>query len=573
VRRVPFGSSHYFKFTTRNFSTGAPYTLAGTPVISVYEENNLTQITAGVTLTADYDSVTGLNSVAVVASGANGYEVGKTYAAVITTGTVNSVSVVGEVVDQFEVVPAENTAGYPLMDVYSVGGTTQTANDNGADINAILVDTNSLNDTKIPQTLNLTASGNIGIDWANVENPTTAVDLSATDIQLCDTVTTNTDMRGTDSALLAASAPTNFGDLSITATTGRVDVASVAGTAQTANDNGADINAILTDTGTSIPATLSTIAGYIDTEVVSIKSVTDNLPDSGALTTLITHLTDIKGATFSGATDSLEAIRNRGDAAWTTGAGGTPPQLLQSTTIATLASQTNFTLTAGSADDGAYPAGSIVVVTDQTTSTQKAVGSVSSYTGGTKTVVLSADPGVFTMAVGDTVEIIAALGSAGSGPTAVQIRQEIDTNSTQLAAIKAVTDNMPDSGAFTTIISNITDIQSRIPAALVGGRIDANASAINNNNTAILNLEKSAGTIIRGAAQTGTLSTTEMTTDITISVADQLKGRVIIFDSDTSTAALRNQATDITACVVSGGKLTFTALTTAPSNGDTFVVV
>jgi|DEB0MinimDraft_4_1074332.scaffolds.fasta_scaffold00439_3 Rieske Fe-S protein len=60
------------------------------------------------------------------------------------------------------------------------------------EIAAILVDTNSLNDTKIPQTLNLTASGNIGIDWANVENPSSAVDLSATDIRLCDTITTYT---------------------------------------------------------------------------------------------------------------------------------------------------------------------------------------------------------------------------------------------------------------------------------------------------------------------------------------------------------------------------------------------
>ena len=61
---------------------------------------------------------------------------------------------------------------------------------------------------RIPQTLNLTASGNIGIDWANVENPTTALDLSGTDIQLCDTVTTNTDMRGTDSAATAANLAT-----------------------------------------------------------------------------------------------------------------------------------------------------------------------------------------------------------------------------------------------------------------------------------------------------------------------------------------------------------------------------
>lgn len=40
--------------------------------------------------------------------------------------------------------------------------------------------------------LDVTATGAAGIDWGNVENQTTAVDLSATDIQLCDTVTTLT---------------------------------------------------------------------------------------------------------------------------------------------------------------------------------------------------------------------------------------------------------------------------------------------------------------------------------------------------------------------------------------------
>jgi len=41
-------------------------------------------------------------------------------------------------------------------------------------------------------TLDVTTTGAAGIDWGNVENPTTAVDLSATDIQLVDTVTTYT---------------------------------------------------------------------------------------------------------------------------------------------------------------------------------------------------------------------------------------------------------------------------------------------------------------------------------------------------------------------------------------------
>jgi len=63
-------------------------------------------------------------------------------------------------------------------------------------LRAVYDDTNSLDGTKVPQTLNLAASGNIGIDWANVENPTTALDLSGTDIQLVDTATALTNDAG-----------------------------------------------------------------------------------------------------------------------------------------------------------------------------------------------------------------------------------------------------------------------------------------------------------------------------------------------------------------------------------------
>ena len=79
--------------------------------------------------------------------------------------------------------------------------------------------------------------------------------------------------------------------------------------------------------------------------------------------------------------------------------------ILQTTTIATLASQVSFTLTAGSADNAAYEGATIVVV-DASTGTQKAFGSLSAYTGVSKTVTLAQDPGVFTMAVGDKVHIL-----------------------------------------------------------------------------------------------------------------------------------------------------------------------
>ena len=80
--------------------------------------------------------------------------------------------------------------------------------------------------------------------------------------------------------------------------------------------------------------------------------------------------------------------------------------VLQRTTIATLASQTSFTLTAGSADNDAYN-GCVIVIQDASTAAQKAVGVISDYVGATKTVTLLNDPAVFTMATTDIVTIIA----------------------------------------------------------------------------------------------------------------------------------------------------------------------
>lgn len=203
------------------------------------------------------------------------------------------------------------------------------------------------------RTLDVTATGAAGIDWGNVENPTTAVDLSGTDIQLVDTTTTNTDML----------------------------------------------------TAAAVNAEVDTALADIHLDHLMAAAAADVVADGSVIAHIVSATED--WSTFVPSTDSLEAIRDRGDAAWTTGAGGTPPDLLQSTTIATLASQTSFTLTAGSADDDAYN-GALAVITDVSTSTQKAVGEVLDYTGSTKTVTLKADPGVFTMAATDNIDIVAA---------------------------------------------------------------------------------------------------------------------------------------------------------------------
>ena len=103
MRDITLEDTIFPKFTTRAFASGIPTVLAGTPVISAYEDGSLTQITAGITLGVDHDSVVGLNMITVVATAANGYENSKEYQLVITTGTVGGVSVVGEVVYEFTV--------------------------------------------------------------------------------------------------------------------------------------------------------------------------------------------------------------------------------------------------------------------------------------------------------------------------------------------------------------------------------------------------------------------------------------------------------------------------------------
>jgi hypothetical protein len=86
------------------------------------------------------------------------------------------------------------------------------------------------------------------------------------------------------------------------------------------------------------------------------------------------------------------------------------PSLLVSSTIddtTVTVTQTSFALTDGPPDDDALN-GALVIITDAVTSEQKAVGIVKDYEQSSKTVTLFADPGVFTFADGDKVDVIAS---------------------------------------------------------------------------------------------------------------------------------------------------------------------
>lgn len=153
---IALGQTFDVKFTTRQIS-GAPFALAS-GVISAYVGNSTTQITAGITLTADFDTVTGLNNVRVVATSGNGFATASDYQLVITTGTVNSVSVVGEVIAQFSIenrqsnvkfwngtaVATPATAGIPDVNVKNIDNDSASASGTVTFPNATLASTTNI---------------------------------------------------------------------------------------------------------------------------------------------------------------------------------------------------------------------------------------------------------------------------------------------------------------------------------------------------------------------------------------------------------------------------------------------
>ena len=119
------------------------------------------------------------------------------------------------------------------------------------------------------------------------------------------------------------------------------------------------------------------------------------------------------------------------------------------------------------------------------------------------------------------------------------------------------------------------DIQSRLPAALsAGGNLDANVAEVNDAAAAAVRLGLSSGQMVPGTVDgvTFTSTTTEFECDdITEATADHFNGRNVLW----TTGALAGQMTDITDYVLTGsnGHFTVTAMTEAPANNDTCIIV
>ena len=129
-----------------------------------------------------------------------------------------------------------------------------------------------------------------------------------------------------------------------------INVKEVNGTAQTANDNSADINTIVTET-TNLKYLLN-----VDTTVAADADLETYVVAGSVLSHLLSTGADV--TTFKPSTDSLEALRNRGDSAWITA------------TSVTVSDKTGFKLASDGVDSVSASSGTIKDIVDDTNELQ-----------------------------------------------------------------------------------------------------------------------------------------------------------------------------------------------------------
>jgi hypothetical protein len=387
----------------------------------------------------------------------------------------------------------------------------------------------------------------------------------------------------------------------------KADTLRISGTLQTANDVGADVNDILTDTAEigaagagltninlpnqtmdivgsitgSLSGSVGSVTGAVGSVTGAVGSVTGNVGGNvtgtvGGFTAsakaeiqaeaedaLVTHRldelvnadSDIDGAappavgsvfhelmtktagsfTYDQTTDALEALRDRGDAAWVTASGFSTLSQADVRTAVGLASANLDTQLAD--------------IETKVDDVETNLGTPSNLGSGATVAANLVD------IEGQTDDI----GAAGAGLTALATQASVNTIDdfldTEIAAIKAKTDSLTFTGA---------------------GRVDANVLAVNSSTTGVDKLSAHLPSVLKvviGSGSTTTSIVLNASTGIDggapSSTNDFFNGAVIIFTS----GALAGQRTDITDYVGSTVTLTVTALTGAPSAADTAVIV
>lgn len=191
------------------------------------------------------------------------------------------------------------------------------------------------------------------------------------------------------------------------------------------------------------------------------------------------------------------------------------PDAVLNTTIATLASQTSFTLTSGPAEDDALN-GSIVVIHDVASAVQLGYAVILDYTGSTKTVTLSAGT-TFTAAATDNIAIFP--------PSNVTHAAAVAWNSGSIGASTLASDTIAAAKIAAGAITS---------AKFAAGAIDATAIA---DNAIIAAIKAKTDNLPASPAAVGSAMT--LTSGERTSVADALLDRDMATGTDSGSDSVR----------------------------------
>jgi hypothetical protein len=281
---VPAGDVLPVFFSTYAGSTGASITMTGLAVtdIEIYKDGSVTQRAsdAGYTLLdtdgTDVDGLTGIHGFSID-TGDNTdpgfYTVGAWFHVVVSSVTVDS-QTVNFIACAFRLLPAESVAGVPKVDPNTWDGTDITT---GV----------PLAPTVAGRTLDVSAGGEAGIDWANIGSPTTAQNLSATNIDVDQVVASVSGAVGSVTGAVGSIAAGGITAGSFAA--GAIDAAAIAANAIGASELASDAVAEIADAVWDEDATAHQTGGTFG------QAIGD--PGADANTIFKAVVTDATGAT------------------------------------------------------------------------------------------------------------------------------------------------------------------------------------------------------------------------------------------------------------------------------------
>ena len=268
--------------------------------------------------------------------------------------------------------------------------------------------------------------------------------------------------------------------------------------ATTFGDLAVDLDAVLLDTGTTIPGTITTL--QTDVSAVLVDTGT-TIP--GTITTLQADTDDIQtrlpAALVGGAMDSdVSAIQAGAITAAAIATDAIDADALATDAVLEIIGQVSGTADSGTTTtlvdaarteaDTDYWAGSVLLITSGTIAGQ--VRRIAAFTPASDTITVDT---AFTQAVATNTYTIlkttyAEAPAAGVGDWTTgerdQIRDALGVTGTTAAAVGGqLQDVLTDTGTtipgtITTLQADTDDIQTRLPAALVGGAMDSDVSAI-----------------------------------------------------------------------------------------------